>query len=130
MVVKMTQYKLFIFIMLSCLFTLVLADKKQTDYVSTENITYGCVTDAECNHGKCKLETDVYGNTQNITYCECDENYINYDEGICNYEKRRKLVALLLSFFVGSFGVDWFYLSRDVGEYIVAGIFKLLLPFF
>merc|ERR1712080_26411 len=39
---------------------------------------------------------------------------------------KSKLVAFLLSFFLGEFGVDWFYLSNGSAGYIVAGIFKLI----
>ena len=40
---------------------------------------------------------------------------------------RSKLVAFLLSLFLGGFGVDWFYLSIGNFVYIVVGIIKLLL---
>lgn len=40
---------------------------------------------------------------------------------------KSKLVAFLLSFFVGGFGADWFYLSNGVFTYIMVGIIKLLL---
>ena len=42
-------------------------------------------------------------------------------------EKKSKLAAFLLSFFLGGFGADWFYLSRGVFTYIMVGIIKLLL---
>jgi TM2 domain-containing membrane protein YozV len=45
----------------------------------------------------------------------------------CLYQQRSKLIAFLVSFFVGSLGVDWFYLSCGNAGYIVAGVFKLLL---
>merc|ERR1719431_778631 len=41
--------------------------------------------------------------------------------------KRSKLATFLLSFFLGGFGADWFYLSRGVFSYIMVGIVKLLL---
>lgn len=41
-------------------------------------------------------------------------------------EGHSKLVTFLLSFFVGMFGVDWFYLSAGTPAYIVGGFFKLL----
>ena len=43
------------------------------------------------------------------------------------HEKKSKLAAFLLSFFLGGFGADWFYLSRGVFTYIMVGIIKLLL---
>ena len=42
-------------------------------------------------------------------------------------DKRSKLAAFLLSFFLGGFGADWFYLSRGDITYIMVGIIKLLL---
>ena len=42
-------------------------------------------------------------------------------------KKRSKLVAFLLSFLLGGFGADWFYLSQGVFIYIMVGIIKLLL---
>ena len=42
-------------------------------------------------------------------------------------ERRSKLAAFLLSFFVGGFGADWFYLSRGFFVYIMVGIIKLIL---
>ncbi|KAH3759535.1 hypothetical protein Pelo_8621 [Pelomyxa schiedti] len=68
-------------------------------------------------------------------YCVCNEPYITLsadddnriaDSTACNYEGKSKLTAFLLSFFVGSFGADWFYLARGSGGYIAAGVFKLL----
>merc|ERR1719244_1852000 len=41
--------------------------------------------------------------------------------------RRSKLVAFLVSFFVGRFGVDWFYLSRGDVVYIVVGVVKFFL---
>ncbi len=44
----------------------------------------------------------------------------------CGYPAKSKLVAFLLSFFCGLFGVDWFYLSNGSGGMICAGISKIL----
>merc|ERR1719431_1932772 len=41
--------------------------------------------------------------------------------------KRSKLSTFLLSFFLGGFGADWFYLSRGYFSYILVGIVKFLL---
>ena len=49
------------------------------------------------------------------------------EEGEPEEEKRSKLVAFLLSLFLGGFGVDWFYLSKGFLIYIIAGIIKLFL---
>jgi len=60
--------------------------------------------------------------------CICDSSYITHTDGQpCAYELRSKKIAFILSFIVGSYGVDWFYLCRDNGGYIVAGVFKLIL---
>jgi len=44
------------------------------------------------------------------------------------YERKSKLVAFLLSFFLGYLGADWFYLSQGQAGYIVAGLIKLFFP--
>jgi hypothetical protein len=87
---------------------------------SSSNI---CFTDADCNgHGQCI----------NGTTCICDKGWTTYSNmggtnKSCLYEQRSKLTAFLVSFFVGTLGVDWFYLSRGNAGYIVAGVFKLLM---
>merc|ERR1712025_787896 len=42
------------------------------------------------------------------------------------YEAKSKLVAFLLSFFLGGLGIDWFYLSIGTAGYICAGIAKII----
>lgn len=55
------------------------------------------------------------------------DDYDNYEGGTCNYELRLKLVAFLVSLFVGGLGADWFYLARGChGGYVCAGVAKLL----
>ena len=76
-----------------------------------------CTYDNECGRGFCRGYM-----------CQCYRGYISWwFMDACNYEQRKKLTAFLLSFFVGIFGVDWFYLSRGHGGYIAAGIIKLLI---
>jgi len=88
-----------------------------------DNYTGECHADSDCNNnGECQL------NSQGTTYCNCDDGYITTnDDGLCGYHQRRKLVAFLFSFFLGSYGVDWFYLyNNGNGGYIVAGVFKII----
>ena len=64
-------------------------------------------------------------------HCVCKEDYgtvIIPGQKIhhCQEKKKDQLVAWLLSFFLGFFGADWFYLARGNGNYIAAGVFKLL----
>ena len=49
------------------------------------------------------------------------------DDSIDISEKKSKLVAFLLSFFLGGLGADWFYLSQGVFSYIMVGIIKMFL---
>jgi len=87
------------------------------------NYTGECHSDNDCsNNGECQLDSSGQ------TYCNCDDGYIQADgDGPCGYHQRSKLVAFLLSFFLGSYGVDWFYLyNNGNGGYIVAGVFKIL----
>jgi TM2 domain-containing membrane protein YozV len=58
--------------------------------------------------------------------CKCDAPYMNKAGVPCAYKGKSKLTAFLISFFVGSFGADWFYLASGDAGYIVAGVFKLL----
>ena len=85
-----------------------------------------CLTDDDCNNGECELVEDTFGKTDNSTKCVCDDGYISLDGEFCDYEQRNQLVAFLLSFFLGEFCTDWFYLSRGVGIYIFAGVCKCL----
>jgi hypothetical protein len=78
-----------------------------------------CNTDAECNNGKCSSNQ-----------CKCDAGYTTYMNQTCNYKQKEKLTAFLLSFLVGAFGADWFYLADGKDTYIVAGVFKLLTGVF
>jgi hypothetical protein len=76
-----------------------------------------CSNDIDCGLGYCRAYM-----------CECYRGYISwYYMEPCAYEQRSKLTAFLVSFFVGILGIDWFYLSRGNGGYIVAGIIKLLI---
>jgi TM2 domain-containing membrane protein YozV len=76
-----------------------------------------CSEDYDCGLGFCRGYT-----------CQCYPGYITwYYMETCAYEQRKKLTAFLLSFFVGIFGVEWFYLSRGNPGYIIAGIIKLII---
>lgn len=81
-----------------------------------------CSRDSQCGTGICKEDGQ-----SNEYYCQCDDGWIDDSDGnICAYEQKSELVAFLVSFFVGEFGVDWFYLARGNANYIVAGVFKIL----
>jgi len=76
-----------------------------------------CSTDYECGRGYCSGYM-----------CRCYRGYITWIfMDVCNYQQRTKLAAFLLSFFIGIFGIDWFFLSRGNPAYIVAGIIKLII---
>ena len=49
------------------------------------------------------------------------------EEDTIEPDKKSKLVAFLLSFFLGEFGADWFYLSQGDFTYLFFGFFKLFL---
>ena len=62
-----------------------------------------------------------------VETCKCDDGYVTVDDAIpCDYKQKKFLVALIISIFLGAFGVDWFYLSAGSGVYIFAGVMKLL----
>lgn len=80
-----------------------------------------CSSNLNCIHGICDRN-------RTIPVCICDRGWVlaRDDSGLCTYQQKSKLAAFLLSFFVGGFGADWFYLSVGNAGYIVAGVFKLL----
>ena len=93
--------------------------------VSGENVTSRasdpCTSNLFCIHGVCDRN-------QSTPVCVCDRGWVlaRDGSGLCTYQQKSKLAAFLLSFFVGGFGADWFYLSVGNAGYIVAGVFKLL----
>ncbi len=78
-----------------------------------------CTSDATCNNGVCR----------NFT-CVCTLGYVDFNNQTCNYKQKEKLTAFLLSFFVGNFGADWFYLANGNSDYEVAAIIKLTTVIF
>ncbi|CAF0930692.1 unnamed protein product [Rotaria sordida] len=76
-----------------------------------------CSDDSECGLGFCQAYI-----------CQCYYGYITWHfMETCTYQQRTKLTAFLVSFFVGTLGIDWFVLSRGNAGYIIAGIVKLLI---
>ncbi|CAF0850185.1 unnamed protein product [Adineta ricciae] len=76
-----------------------------------------------CNHGQ--LISTV---NETEFDCKCDRGWINSKDqtNYCNYEQKSQLASFLLSFFLGLFGADWYYLSVGNGGYIAGAIFKML----
>lgn len=96
---------------------------KNIDKIMIEN--YECITNSDCNNGKCVRETNVFGKDNNTTKCECNSGYITVDDSdICGYKQLSGLTALLLAIFVGGCGVNWCFLARGSGAYICIGILK------
>ena len=80
-----------------------------------------------CGVGTCvELSPYAYPGSPPIPSCICTKPYIDMGSSKCSYKAKSKLVAFLISFFVGGWGVDWFYLSNGDAGYIVAGIFKII----
>ena len=66
------------------------------------------------------------------TQHENDEDHVgatrkSSEDTIEEIGQKSKLADFLLSFFLGGFGADWFYLSRGVASYIIVGMVKMLL---
>lgn len=78
-----------------------------------------CNNNSDCNNGLCISSV-----------CLCNAGYITLNNTNCIYRQKDKLTAFLLSFFVGTLGVDWFYLSNGNAGYIVAGVFKCFTGLF
>lgn len=83
---------------------------------TTEEAVPTCNTDEDCKHGKCVNST-----------CECEAGWITRKGVNCNYQQKKKLVAFLLSFFLGGVGADWFYLASGSLLYIIVGAIKLVV---
>lgn len=79
-----------------------------------------CTVSADCNHGSCLPDGPETWS------CVCDNLWTDKDGGKCNYEQKSKLAAFLLSFFLGFFAIDWFYLSNCTGCYPCIGILKII----
>lgn len=94
--------------------------------LSDEEKKFVCFSNNDCGHGKCILERDIYGNSLNISHCECDNEYATRDDNEpCEYKQRSGLVALLLAIFVGALGVPFFYLAVGSCAYICYGLLML-----
>jgi len=84
---------------------------------ANSSLKFICSSDVNCGYpnGECVLNE-----------CICSKGWIIRDQSGCIYQQKSKLIAFLLSFFVGIFGVDWFYLSCSNPAYIIAGFIKLI----
>ncbi len=102
-------------------------------FILSKNVsTIPCEIKLDCGHGSC-IQDPNNPNNPAIRICECDDRYItsekgNDDEmGPCNYEQRPQLITLIISWFGGFLGIDWFYLARGNLLYIFVGILKIFL---
>lgn len=77
----------------------------------------------------CSYSSDCPSHSQCVSgVCECVKGWTTWKDGVpCSYEQKSKLTAFILSFLLGNFGADWFYLSQGDAGYIVVGIVKLLM---
>jgi len=78
---------------------------------------------SDCGKGVCMLPVMTQ---PDHLICECDKGYISVTKP-CDYFQKSQLVAFLLSFFLGEFGADWFYLANGSNFYIGIGVLKMLL---
>ncbi len=88
----------------------------------TSKVLKACSEDFDCVRGRC-VETSM-----NTSSCLCERGWtLSQNEPyICTYQQKSKLAAFLLSFFLGGFGADWYYLSVGNSGYIAGGVFKML----
>ena len=78
-----------------------------------------CTSQGQCGEGICDFGHQ-FNTTTKINVCKCDDGYLDWEDKPCAYAKKSKLTAFLLSFLIGGFGVDWFYLAQGSGGYIAA----------
>ena len=57
--------------------------------------------------------------------CYCLKSYESINGKFCNYEKKRKIIAIILSLFFGFSGVDQYYLGKNI-----RGFLKCFFPVF
>ena len=83
------------------------------------------ICEDDCGNGVCVSVSPDHDHPSPT--CICVTPYIHTERDNCAYKARSKLVAFLLSFFLGNLGVDWFYLSFGTASYVFGGIFKIIL---
>lgn len=84
-----------------------------------------CLFDTDCNHGECKL-VKSRTNPNGTHMCDCDKGYVTHSDVMyCDYHQRKQVTAFLLSFFLGEFGADWFYIGDANPTYDGLGVLKL-----
>lgn len=93
----------------------------QENFNSSQQFIYTCNNSDSCsNNGKCL----------NLTHCQCNLGYItilnsefNPHFFQCNYSKKSRTYAFLLSFFLGPLSMDCLYLGDNL-----LGMLKLTIP--
>jgi hypothetical protein len=105
-----------IFLIISILIFKTTAEQNMT----SKSIVF-CSRDLDCIHGICDQ-------SKNLSLCQCERGWTFSfnDPNICNYQQKSKLAAFILSFCLGGFGADWYYLSVGNSGYIIGGVFKML----
>mmetsp|Transcript_123 Transcript_123/g.161 ORF Transcript_123/g.161 Transcript_123/m.161 type:complete len:232 (-) Transcript_123:26-721(-) len=105
-------------------------DESRRQFVPrTENGIVLCLNDCS-DHGKC------IQNGTNAGLCECDSGYVGMQDGDaiydfsihndCSYKQKSKQKAFILSFLLGIYGADRFYID-DVTSGTLKLLFTLLL---
>jgi hypothetical protein len=81
-----------------------------------------------CGHGRCIVQYADSRFGANVTgVCRCDHGYGSSGTiAPCHYDRKSKVTLFCLSFFLGSWGADWFYMSRGKAAYHAAGAIKLI----
>jgi hypothetical protein len=85
---------------------------------ANSSLKLSCSNNLQCSfpRGQCQPNNE----------CVCSKGWASQDQSPCNYPLKSKQTAFLLSFLLGFFGADWFYLSVNNIFYILAGILKLI----
>ena len=103
-------------------------DDNADDTKHNTNIEISCKNDTDCGYpsGYCREHHDHLHDPLRYI-CLCEDPYFSVKESEpCQEKRKSKLMAFMLSFFLGLVGADWFYLSNGRSANTLAHIFILL----
>lgn len=99
------------------------SNSSTSNFAEAKEAPVKCQFDDDCGHGECVISfSRQFPN--GTSACQCSSSYASRN-GVCNYERRDKVTAFIVSLLFGYLGVDWFYLARGSPKYNGLGVLKL-----